>query len=193
MRRLFPFVVALVLGVSACSPSSGPTGAPTSKGKTSWDSGPPPPCHPGCFPAGTLVATPDGPRPIENVHSGDLVTLVGPDGAATSGRVNSTFQTCNLLVEIRTELGSLLTTQTQPLCLQGGGFRPAGELAEGDVIWRWEAGERRPVRVLAVVPTGQEAGVFNLVVGESAVFVAGGFLARGKPPLVADGPPGGAE
>jgi hypothetical protein len=34
--------------------------------------------------------------------------------------------------------------------------------------------------------------VFNLVVGESAVFVAGGFLARGKPPLVAD-PPDGAE
>ena len=79
--------------------------------------------------------------------------------------------------------GNLLTTETQPLCLQQGGFRRAGELAAGDQIWRWEAGERRPTRVQAVVATGREAPVFNLVVGDGAVFVAGGFLARGKPPV----------
>jgi hypothetical protein len=31
-----------------------------------------------------------------------------------------------------------------------------------------------------------EVDVFNLVVGESAVFVAGGYLARGKPPPVSE-------
>jgi hypothetical protein len=118
---------------------------------------------------------------------------VGPDGAPTSGLVDTSFETCNRLVEVRTESGSLLTTETQPLCLRNGGFRPAGKLAEGDVIWRWEGGERRPAQVREVVPTGREASVFNLVVGESAVFVAGGFLARGKAPLVTSGPPGGAE
>ena len=73
----------------------------------------------------------------------------------------------------------------------GGGFRPAGELSPGDLIGRWEGGERRPARVRAVVPTGRETQVFNLVVGESAVFVAGGFLARGKPPPDAEGTVGG--
>jgi hypothetical protein len=177
MRRFIPFAAALVLGVSACSPDTG-------KGRTSSPTTHRPlePCHPGCFPAGTPVATPDGPRPIESIRGGDLVTLIGPDGAATSGAVSSTFQTCNRLVEVRTESGSLLTTETQPLCLAGGEFRRAGELAEGDRVWRWEGGGRRAARALAVVPTGREAAVFNLVVGDSAVFVAGGFLARGKPP-----------
>jgi Hint domain len=189
MRCLSPLVVALLLGVTACSPNTGPTG----KGKAGKEGLPPPPCHPGCFPAGTLVATPEGLRPIEALRGGDLVTLVRADGTPTSGAVESTFQTCTRLVEVRTESGSLVTTATQPLCLQEGGFRPAGELAAGDLLWRWEAGERRPARVRGVLPTGREAPVFNLVVGESAVFVAGGFLARGKPPPVAGDTPSAAE
>jgi hypothetical protein len=175
MCRLVPFTAALLLGVSACSPDTG-------QGKSTPRTQPPEPCHPGCFPAGTPVATPGGPRPIESIRGGDAVTLIGPGGAATSGAVRSTFQTCNRLVEVRTEAGSLLTTETQPLCLADGEYCRAGELAEGDRIWRWEGGERRAAKVLAVMPTGREGPVFNLVVGDSAVFVAGGFLARGKPP-----------
>lgn len=187
MRRLSPFVLALLLGVAACSDKDtsdkDKAAKEAKKEKDQWkDKGPPPPCHPGCFPAGTLVATPDGPRPIESVRRGDRVTLVGADGMATSGPVESTFSTCNRLVEVRTAAGTLLTTPTQPFCLRRGDFRPAGELAEGDVVWRWQEGERRPVRVRAVVPTEREATVFNLVVGDSAVFVADGYLVRGKPP-----------
>jgi hypothetical protein len=194
MRRLSLLTLALLLGVGACGPNGGSTGTtgPTATGKTAGGY-PPPPCHPGCFPAGTVVATPNGPRPIESVGRGDLVTLVGPDGTPTSGAVDGCFRTCNRLVEVRTEAGSLRTTETQPLCLTAGGFRPAGELAGGDVVWRWEGGERRPARVLAVERTGQEGPVFNLVVGESAVFVAGGFLARGKPPPDAGSQPGAAD
>src|SRR5262249_28246433 len=162
--RLSSLAAALVLGVSACSPN----GSTSARGKSGSEQSPPPPCHPGCFPAGTAVATPDGPRPIEAVGPGDLVTLVRPDRTATSRAVRSTFQPGNRLVEVRTESGRLLTTETQPLCLEGGGFRPAGELAEGDLVWRWEAGGRRPARVRAVVPTGREVPVFNLVVGDSA-------------------------
>lgn len=175
MRWLSLFTLALLLGVSACSPNSSVAPPRTP---------PPPPCHPGCFPAGTEVATPDGPRPIESIRPGDVVTLVSPDGTPTSGRVDSTFQVCNQLVEVRTEAGTLRTTETQPLCLVSGGFRPSGELAEGDLIWRWEGDERRPTRVREVVPAMRDVPVFNLVVGESAVFVAGGYLARGKPPPV---------
>ena len=35
-----------------------------------------------------------------------------------------------------------------------------------------------------VVVTSGEVSVFNLVVGESAVFIANEFLARGKPPPI---------
>jgi hypothetical protein len=173
MRCLFPFLAVLLLGLPACSatPSSG----------SKQQQGPPPPCHPGCFPAGTTIATPDGLRPIESIGVGDVVTLIGADGTPTRRIVSSTFHTCNLLVEVQTDAGRLLTTRTQPLCLADGEFRTAGDLAEGDVIWRWVDGERRPARVRSVLPKEGEVEVYNLVVGESAVFVAGGFLARGKP------------
>jgi hypothetical protein len=183
------FSVSLLLGLSACSS----TPESSEKTKPTKQESPPPPCHPGCFPAGTAIATPDGPLPIETIRPGDLVILVGADGTSTSGPVNSVFQTCNRLVEIQTASGNLLTTETQPLCLHGGGFRHASELAEGDLIWRWEDGKRLPARVLAVVPTGRDAPVFNLVVGESAVFIAGEFLARGKPPPDAADTPGGTD
>src|SRR4051812_41234561 len=99
-------VVAALIGLSACASNTSSSG----KGKAQKDERPLEPCHPGCFPAGTMVATPDGPRPIEDVRGGDRVTLIAPDGNPTGGPVNSTFQTCNRLVEVRTEAGSLLTT-----------------------------------------------------------------------------------
>jgi hypothetical protein len=189
MRRLFLFITALALGITACS--SNP--ATTTKDKPATERVPNEPCHPGCFPAGTMVETPEGTRPIETIHPGDLVTLVNADGTQTSGKVNARYQTCNRLVRVQTEFGELLTTQTQPLCLRDGGFRAAGELVEGDLIWRWEDCKRRPARVLSVTQTGQETPVFNLVVGESLIFIAGEFLARGKPPSSFGDPSNGAE
>src|SRR5262249_34808380 len=83
----------------------------------------PQPCHPGCFPAGTLVHTPQGPRPIESIRAGEPVTVVGADGQSTAGKVQSVFVTDNRLIRVETDGGVLLTTQTQPLCLAEGGFR----------------------------------------------------------------------
>lgn len=146
---------------------------------------PPPPCHPGCFPAGTLVNTPDGPRPIDAIRTGDRVMRITPEGTAVAEAVHSTFCTTNVLVELRTDAGTLNTTPTQPLCLVTGEFRRAGELKPGDRIWTWVDG-RKEVVVMEVIETRREVPVFNLVVGDSAVFVANGYLAKGKPPLEAE-------
>lgn len=177
MHRLIRLVVVLALGAAACSPGGG-TSATGRDGNAEKF----PPCHPGCFPAGTLVETPAGPRPIESVRADDSVLLVGPDGAATAGPVQAVFRTTNVLVEVRTEAGNLRTTETQPLARVSGGFRPAGELAPGDLVWRWVGGQRQPALVTAVVATGRVDEVYNLVVGDGLAFVAGGFVARGKPP-----------
>jgi hypothetical protein len=181
MRQLVALAVVLLVVISGCWSDDGSAGKDKSVKEP-----PPPPCHPGCFPAGTPIATPDGQRPIDAIRRGDVITLVREDGTSTSGRVDSTFQTCTGLVEVQTDLGRLLTTATQPLCLAAGGFRRAGELIQGEEIWRFEQGQRRPARVQGVVPAEKDAAVFNLVVGESAVFIAGGFLARGKPPADAE-------
>jgi hypothetical protein len=149
---------------------------------------PPEPCHPGCFPAGTPILVSDGTKPIERIREGDLITTVGSDGTISQSKVATVFTTKNRLLEVRTDAGNLVTTQTQPLALAGGDLRAAGELKEGDRICRWEGGERRTVTVRSVLPTGREEQVFNLILGEPVLFVANGFLARSKPPAVEAAP-----
>jgi hypothetical protein len=150
------------------------------------------PCHPGCFPAGTAVHVPGGTKPIERIREGDIVTTVGPGGVESPDKVASVFVTRNRLVELRTEAGSLLTTETQPFSLPAGGLRAAGELKAGDRIYRWDGGERQSATVQSVWSTGREASVYNLNLGHPAIFVANGFLVRSKPPApAAAGQPGG--
>lgn len=162
------------------TPATSPAAPPTDKPKPHPATGG---CHPGCFPARTIVNTPSGPREVQTIRAGDTVTLIEADGRATSGPVVAVFDTCNELVEVRTDGGTLTTTAKQPLCLGSGGCKPAGELASGDVIWRWVNDERKAVTVNEVVATGRHVAVYNLVVGEGKVFVANGFLAKGKPPV----------
>jgi hypothetical protein len=146
---------------------------------------PPPPCHPGCFPAGTAIRVPDGTKPVERIREGDLVTTVGLDGAAVPRKVVSVFVTKNRLMEVRTDTGNLVTTETQPIALVDGGFRAAGELKAGDRVFRWDGEKRLAVTVKSTLLTGREEPVFNLVLGDPAIFIAGDFLVRSKPPALA--------
>jgi uncharacterized protein (TIGR03067 family) len=142
----------------------------------------PPPCHPGCFPAGTMVRIPDGTKAVERIREGDLVRTIDRDGKPSSANVTGVFVTRNRVLEIRVEGATLVTTETQPLALVNGGFRAAGDLKPGDRVWRWVKGERRAAAVLNVSTADREVQVFNLVVGEAKAFIAGDFLVRSKPP-----------
>jgi hypothetical protein len=141
-----------------------------------------PPCHPGCFPVGTLVRVKQGNVPIERLGVGDVVISIGPDGQAVPAKIEHVFTTKNRLFELRTDHGRLFTTRTQPVILVAGGFRTVGEIRPGDQIWQWCDGRRQVGIVESVDPTDREEKVFNLVIGDSAIFVAGDFLVRGKPP-----------
>lgn len=142
----------------------------------------PEPCHPGCFPRGTLVDTPGGTRLIEGIVAGEEITTILASGESTIVKVQSVFITDNRLWKIETDAESLLTTETQPICLAAGGTVLAGKLQPNDKILHWQDGQSRPVQVLAVSPTNRKAKVYNLILGDSEIFVAGGFLARSKPP-----------
>lgn len=146
------------------------------------------PCHPGCFPRGTLVETPDGPRSIERIVAGDFVISVLPGGESTSLEVQSVFVTENRLWMVQTDAGELLTTATQPLCLACRANRAAEELQPGDEILRCDEGQVRAATVRQVRDTGRIEQVFNVVLGDCEPFVAGGFLVRSKPPLDATVP-----
>lgn len=148
---------------------------------------PPPqiPCHPGCFPAGTVVRIPDGTTTIERIRKGDSVTTVSNEGKLTTVKVTDVFITKNSLLELRTADAALITTSTQPIALEAGGYKAAGELKKGDRIWRWQGSERKAVAVESVTSTLRDAEVFNLILGDPTTFIAGDFLVRSKPPAVA--------
>jgi hypothetical protein len=145
----------------------------------------PEPCHPGCFPRGTLVDTPAGPRGIETIASGELVTTISPSGEASVCTVQAVFITDNRIWKIETDDGVLFTTETQPLCPATDKTLAAGELQSGDTIFRRKDGSNYSVEVKSVTPTGRAEKVFNLILRDREIFVANGFLARSKPPAVA--------
>jgi uncharacterized protein (TIGR03067 family) len=145
-----------------------------------------PPCHPGCFPAGTPVVIPGGTKAIERIEKGERVLTVNAAGKPAVVQVTGVFKTRNRLLTVRTADGQLITTETQPIALEKGGFAPAGELKQGDRIWRWAGGKRRATQVLAVSEPANETDVFNLIVGDQVAFIAAGFVVRGKPPAAVE-------
>lgn len=145
----------------------------------------PEPCHPGCFPRGTLVDTPRGRRPIESIQPGESISIILSSGETATAKVQSVFVTDNRLWQVDTEEGVLFTTETQPLCLTAETTLAAGKLRPGDRVLRRQDGEVHSVEMLKVSPTDRTERVFNLILGDTQVFIAGGFLARSKPPAEA--------
>lgn len=140
------------------------------------------PCHPGCFPAGTLVETASGPQAIETIQVGDRLVAFDRLGRRLLVPVTSIFTTRNRLVEVDTPDGKLFTTPTQPLCLDFHQQEAAANLQAGDSLLVWSDGAPRVTTVERAEVTMRVARVFNLVLVDSEIFVAGGFLARSKPP-----------
>ncbi len=140
------------------------------------------PCHPGCFPAGTAVATPDGTRPIETIRAGDVVLNVPSAGASAPVKVASVFVGNSPLVEVETAAGRLVTTGKQPLALADGGTKGAADLTAGDTILRWQDGKAVSTKVRGVKPLAEPGRVFNLVLEVRGTFLANGYLVRSKPP-----------
>jgi hypothetical protein len=142
----------------------------------------PEPCHPGCFPRGTPIDTPNGTQPIERLRPGDFVTAVRSDGEMVTAQIQSIFETTNRLWKIGTSEGELLTTETQPLCTEVNQFVQSGKISPGSRVLCRKGQEIDSATVQAVSPTNRSEKVFNLILRDAEVFVASGFLARCKPP-----------
>lgn len=144
------------------------------------------PCHPGCFPVGTLVETLEGPRRIETIAVGDQLVSFDSEGGRTTAEVTSIFTTENWLWQVTTYLGTLVSTEAQPLYVELDQARAVGELEPGDMLFLYRDGKLARAMVVATSRTDRAEPVINLVLGESRPFVAGGFLARSKPPANCD-------
>lgn len=132
-----------------------------------------------CFLPGTLVATPDGPRPIEELQVGDLVLSQHEgDLAQAPRRVTQVFRGVTERVisvqfaQLPRPPPALRCTPEHPFWVVGEGWVPAGRLRPGDLLL---GADGTPQQILTVEARDERAPHHNLEVeGWHTYFVSGG-------------------
>jgi hypothetical protein len=89
-----------------------------------------------CFVAGTLIATADGERPIEEIKVGDKVYATDPDTGETGlFTVTDAFtRTAEATVVIEIGSAHIRATLNHPFWVEGTGWTDAGHLPVGDCV-----------------------------------------------------------
>lgn len=131
-----------------------------------------------CLVEGTLVATPCGPVPVENLRLGQEVVSVSPEGQAAIGRVvGKNVATAIAYVELSLEgqHQALKLTATHPVATEAG-WTPAGQLHVGDAV-RTRIGLQR---VRATRVRSQLVRVYDISVLPHSNFMAEGVIVHNK-------------
>lgn len=124
-----------------------------------------------CFVLGTLVETPDGPRPIEALQAGDLVLARSPDAAPVPARVLQVHGSATRAVVSLSIAGETIrTTREHPFwSVDQQAWRPALALEPGEVLLtRWG-----PLALEAVVVADDLQPTLNLEVEGLHTFLVG--------------------
>ena len=146
----------------------------------------------GCFVAGTLVDTPDGPRPIDALKRGDVVWAWSEaEGARVRRRIEATHRNLAQVV-CRVEVGDDVIPGVTPehpfFHVDAGEFVAFRDLPTDALLLTVVDGEPRPTRISGLQVTEHLEPcvmVFNLTVeGPEHTYFAEGVLVHNKPPGV---------
>lgn len=134
---------------------------------------------PGCFVAGTLVATPDGGRAIDSLRVGDAVLAFDEsERRVVVSEINNTHyhpahEESRYLVEFANGQ-SVTVTESHPFYSRGL-WLPIGELKPGKSAFDPVSGKH--VRIVSMTPLGNDpTDVFNLDVAVQHTFIVAGVL-----------------
>ena len=125
-----------------------------------------------CFAAGTLIWTPEGERPIEEIRPGDLVwSRDEVTGKLTIESVDQTYITSDApVVAVAVDTETLRATPSHPFWVDGRGWTPASDLSTGDVL---ELAEGEGSSVTSLRSVGDRETVFNLNVHGTHTYFVG--------------------
>ena len=119
-----------------------------------------------CFVAGTQVLLADGSsKAIEDVVVGDEVVAADPETGETYAKpVVDTYVHADVeTFVVETSAGSVTSTAEHPFYVEGKGWIPVRSLEPGDLLVDPDG---VAAKVVAVVPTGETATVYNLHVAD---------------------------
>lgn len=125
-----------------------------------------------CFTADTLIATPDGERPINRLRAGDDILTVEDDGTLTRGTILAVMppHTTDVYTVI-CEQGAVHTTLSQPLRTADGTDRTVDTLTIGTELARQGI-------IRSIVHSGKRT-VYDLKTDGSNHYLANNFIAKG--------------
>ena len=134
----------------------------------------------GCFLPGTLVQTPSGGIPIEEVSIGDSVYSYSEDGKVSVSVVSAKYVASrDAYYTIKAGEYEVNASAEHPF-LTPGGYKQASGLAVGDAIFVYQNGVLSGKMVTSVSRTNAPATVYNLQVDGDHTFFANGFAVHNK-------------
>ncbi|MBJ6361120.1 S8 family serine peptidase [Paenibacillus sp. GCM10012307] len=121
------------------------------------------PC--GCLPAGTIIKTKNGDKPIEEIKVGDLVLAKDTDTGIQSYKpVEELFNNeTDEVYTINVSNTSIQTTSNHPFWVKGKGWVPADELIQGDEL---ETEDGTLHRINSISLQYEPTNVYNFTVRE---------------------------
>jgi len=128
----------------------------------------------GCFVAGTVIATPDGSKPIEEIEPGDeVLSWDESSGEVMTNTVVRTFiRYADETIQLQVGDETITTTPEHPFWLENIGWLPAGMLRAGD---RLETEKAAGAIVIDVKRKSDHSSVYNLEVAEGHSYFVSGF------------------
>src|SRR5262249_33243874 len=122
---------------------------------------------------GTPLLTPDGSKPIELFKVGDLVLSReehNPDGPVVPKRVEEIFVRTGRILQLRLGGQVIQTTPEHPFFVKGEGWRDAGLLHVGDLLYSHDG---KSVTLEELLDTGEYATVYNMRVADYHTYFVG--------------------
>jgi len=131
----------------------------------------------GCFVEGTMVATPDGLRPIEDIAVGDKVLGWNPETRATAPETVTALirPEPKVIWRLRVrdgdgEIETFDVTDDHPWFVEGVGWVESKGLRPGQRI---ETADDRGLDILDIAPTDRVEKTYNLTVSGTHTFIVG--------------------
>jgi predicted lipid-binding transport protein (Tim44 family)/sortase (surface protein transpeptidase) len=142
----------------------------------------------GCLEEGTLIATPAGRVPIEQLARGDAVWTV-VDGELQPAMIQATVEVAPAeYVEIAAAGRILRVTAEHPLQIDPGVFRAAANLRPGDTLYLRETNQFRTTQIDATTRVKAVHPAFNLLVMPGGTYLANDIVVHNKGCFLPDTP-----
>lgn len=142
----------------------------------------------GCISPDAMVATPNGPVPVEKLKVGDRVWTWNL-GASEPGSVEGVFVSQGRsLLTIRTREGALSLTREHLVMTGPGEYRRAESLAPGKRVLVLREGKVRSRRIREITVKDWDGPVYNLLVLPGGTFASNSILTHNKGCFLPDTP-----